>query len=125
MKKIAILCICTLLVCAFVTTAMAASVSFSWDSSSTVFSRWSSTTKADGSTWSLSWTSSNLSSSHQAAVKIYSAPGVYASHTFYYSSKSTQSHPYLSEVTDNTDVYVAGKLYSGTGNITVSGTFNP
>lgn len=124
MKKFFALLLCFVLVCSCISSAMA--VSFSWDSSSTTFSRWSETTTADGGSWRISkWTKSNLSSDHKAAVKVYSAPGVYASHTFYYSSTSTNSHDYLSSVTDGTDAYLAGKLYSGSGNITVAGTFEP
>lgn len=124
MKKFFALLLCFVLVCLCISSAMA--VSFSWDSSSTSFSRWSDTTSAKGGTWKISqWTQSNLSESHKAAVKVYSAPGVYASHTFYYSSTSTNSHDYLDSVTDGTDVYLAGKLHSGSGNITVAGMFEP
>ena len=76
--------------------ASAMAVSFSFNSDTTTFSRWSNDTTSKGTTWKFSeWTSSNLSDSCQAAVKIYHAPGVYASHTYYYKSKSTAAHNYL------------------------------
>lgn len=123
MKKFVALLLSMVLICLCITSAMA--VSFSWKGTSSSFTRWSSSVKANGSTWSISWGDNNLSSTRKAAVKIYSAPGVYASHTFYYSSSSSASHDYLASVTNSTDVYLAGKKYSGDGEIIVSGTFNP
>ncbi|MDO4836942.1 MAG: hypothetical protein Q4B32_00980 [Clostridia bacterium] len=123
MKRFVALLLTVVLCAVFTVPAMA--VSFSFNSDTTTFTRWSADTTSVGSTWSLSWTSSNLSSSHKAAVKIYHAPGVYASHTFYYQSESTASHSYLPDYAGGQTVYLAGKRYSGTGNITVSGTFNP
>ena len=101
--------------------ASAMAVSFSFNSDTTTFSRWSNDTTSKGTTW----TSSNLSDSCQAAVKIYHAPGVYASHTYYYKSKSTAAHNYLDDYADGETVYAAGKKYKGSGKITVSGTFEP
>lgn len=123
MKRFVALLLIVVLCVIFTVSAMA--VAFSFDSDTTTFTRWSADTKSVGTTWSLSWSSSNLSSSHKAAVKVYHAPGVYASHTFYYQSRSTASHSYLSEYADGQVVYLAGKKYSGSGNIIVSGTFNP
>lgn len=123
MKRFAALVLVVVLCVVCIVPAMA--VSFSFNSSTTTFTRWSADTKSAGTTWSLSWTDSNLSSTKKAAVKIYHAPGVYASHTFYYQSTSTASHSYLSEYANGQVVYLAGKKYSGSGNITVSGTFNP
>lgn len=124
MKKLTALVLCLLILCLSFSSALA--VTFSWDSSSTTFSKWSKSTSSDGSTWKLtSWTSSNLTATHKAAVKIYSAPGEYASHTFYYQSTSTTAHDYLDGIDDGTTVYAAGKRYSGSGNITVAGTFEP
>ena len=106
--------------------ASAMAVSFSFNSDTTTFSRWSANTTSKGTTWSFSeWTSSNLSNSRQAAVKIYNAPGVYASHTYYYKSKSTTAHNYLDDYANGETVYADGKKYKGSGNITVSGTFEP
>ena len=123
MKKIISMALCVMMLCLFSASALAA-VNFSWDSDSTSFSRWSSDTTSDGPDWYLnSWTSSNLSASHKAGVKIYTAPGKYASHTFYYSSTSTSSHDYLPDFSGN--AYAAGMRYSGSGNITVAGKFNP
>ena len=106
--------------------ASAMAVSFSFNSNATTFTRWSDDTTSKGTTWKFSeWTSSNLSDSCQAAVKIYHAPGVYASHTYYYKSKSTAAHNYLDDYADGATVYAAGKKYKGSGKITVSGTFEP
>ncbi len=125
MKKRFALVLCALLICLFASSAMAA-VKFSCDSDTTTFSRWSANTTADGSDWYLSdWKKSNLSDTQQAGFKVYSAPGVYASHTFYYKSKSTTPHDYLPEISDGDNVYAAGMRYKGTGNITVEGMFNP
>lgn len=125
MKRVTVLLICALLLCVYANAALAAgSVSFSGSGTPTSFTRWSEDTSADG-TWYLSWTTSNLSDGLKAAVKIYNAPGVYASHTFYYSSTSTSSHSYLPDIEDGDNVYVGGKKYSGSGSLSVSGTFNP
>lgn len=106
--------------------ASAMAVSFSFNSDATTFTRWSGDTTSKGTTWKFSeWTSSNLSDSCQAAVKIYHAQGVYASHTYYYKSKSTAAHKYLDDYADGETVYAAGKRHKGTGKINVSGTFEP
>ena len=106
--------------------ASAMAVSFSFNSNATTFTRWSDDTTSKGTTWRFSeWTSSNLSDSCQAAVKIYHAQGVYASHTYYYKSKSTASHNYLDDYANGETVYAAGKRHKGTGKINVSGTFEP
>jgi len=123
MKKFVALLLSMMLICLCISSAMA--VSFSWTGSSTSFTRWSSSVKAQGNTWYISWGDTNLSSTQKAAVKIYSAPGVYASHTFYYSSESSASHSYLDSVTNSTDVYLAGKKYSGSADLEVSGEFHP
>ncbi len=123
MKRFVALVLTVVLCMVGVVPAMA--VSFSYEGNATSFTRWSDDTKSDGTTWSLSWSGSNLSSSKKAAVKIYHAPGVYASHTFYYQSTSTTSHSYLTKYANGKVVYLAGKKYSGSDNIKVSGTFNP
>ena len=106
--------------------ASAMAVSFSFNSNATTFTRWSDDTISKGTTWKFSeWTSSNLSDSCQAAVKIYHAQGVYASHTYYYKSKSTAAHNYLDDYANGETVYAAGKRHKGTGKINVSGTFEP
>ncbi len=125
MKKYFSLVLCLLLICLFASSAMAA-VKFSCDSDTTTFSRWSANTTADGSDWYLSdWTTSNLSDTKQAGFKVYNAPGVYASHTYYYKTTSTASHTYLDTISNGDNVYAAGMRYKGTGNITVAGMFNP
>ena len=123
MKKFVALLLSMVLICLYITSAMA--VEFKATGSPTSFTRWSSTAQAGGSTWYLSWSKCNLSSDLKAAIKIYSAPGVYASHTFYYSTSSSTSHSYLTSVTIGTDVYVAGKKYSGSGDLDLLGTFHP
>ncbi len=93
MKKFVAFTLCVMLVCLCISSAFA-SVLFSYEGTSTTFTRWGFNTNSDGETWELSWRESNLSNTLVAAIKIYSAPGVYASHTFYYSSKSTDPHKY-------------------------------
>lgn len=123
MKKFVALLLSMVLICLCITSAMA--VGFKGTGSPTSFTRWSETTQASGSTWYLSWSRCNLKDGLKAAIKIYSAPGVYASHTFYYSTSSLTSHAYLESVTDGTNVYVAGKKYAGSGDLNLEGTFHP
>ena len=123
MKRFVALLLIAMLCLFCVFPAMA--VTFVCASESTSFARWSDDTTSVGTTWSLSWSACNLSSTRKAAVKIFHAPGVYASHTYYYQGRSTASHNYLSDYAVGQTVYVAGKKYSGTGKILVFGTFNP
>ncbi len=125
MKRFVSMMVLIVLCGAFVASAMATTVDFSYDGSSKSFVRWSETTSSVGTTWCVSsWDSSNLSSKRVANVKIYHAPGVYASHTFKYSSNSTKDHDYTAYANGG-DVYMAGHKKSGSGNITVSGDFEP
>lgn len=123
MKRFVALLLTVVLCSVFTVPAMA--VSFSFDSDTTTFTRWSADTTSEGTTWSLSWGTCNLSSDKKAAVKIYHAPGIYASHTYYYQNKSTASHSYLSAYANGQTVYVAGKKHSGTGSLYISASFNP
>lgn len=127
MKKRFTIVLCMLLICLFTSSAMAGTL-FSCDSSTTTFTRWCNDTSVAGSNWYLSWLTSNLTNvapTKIAGFKVYNAPGVYASHTFYYSGTSTASHDYLATISDGDNAYAAGMRYTGTGNITVSGYFNP
>ena len=123
MKRFASLVLIVMLCVICVVPAMAVRVLCASDSTS--FKRWSADTTSVGTTWSLSWGTSNLSADKKAAVKIYHAPGVYASHTFYYQSNSTASHSYLPAYANGQTVYVAGKKHSGTGSLYISASFNP
>ncbi len=123
MKRFTALVLVVVLCMVCVVPAMAVKVLCASDA--TTFQRWSADTTSEGTTWSLSWGTCNLSSDKKAAVKIYHAPGVYASHTYYYQNKSTASHSYLSAYANGQTVYVAGKKHSGTGSLYISASFNP
>lgn len=125
MKRFVSMIVLVVLCATFVVSAMASTVEFSYNGSGSSFVRWSETTSSVGTTWCVSsWDSSNLSSSRVANVKIYHAPGVYASHTFKYSTESTKDHDYTAYA-NGQDVYMAGHKKSGKGNVTVSGDFEP
>lgn len=123
MKRFTALVLVVVLCMVCVVPAMAVKVLCASDA--TTFRRWSADTTSEGTTWSLSWGTSNLSSDKQAVIKIYHEPGVYASHTYYYKTKSTTSHSYLSAYANGQTVYVAGKKHGGTGQLYVSAFFNP
>ena len=124
-ERILVMLTVTILCLASVASAVASTVDFSYDGKGSSFVRWSKTTPSVGDKWKVSsWTESNLSKSRTAKVKIYHAPGVYASHTFTYNSKSTLEHGYTAYA-NGEDVYMAGHKGSGTGNVKVSGSFEP
>ena len=102
-----------------------ATIPFIFGGTTTSFTRATPDAKSVGTTWRISyWSVSNLSSSKTANVKIFHAPGEYASHTWNYSKESTQYHPYTAYANGQT-VYMAAKKKSGTGSINISGDFEP
>ena len=109
----------------FMSSAFASTVEFSYDGSGSSFVRWSETTTSVGTDWKVSsWETSNLSPTRTVDVKIYHAPGVYASHTFTYDHTSTDPHGYTA-YSNGQAVYMAGHKKSGSGNVIVSGYFEP
>lgn len=134
MKKSIALLMAALLVCVFIATAFAENASvmplsgdgyFSWSGTSTGWNKWSSNIYANGSTWYISWVSTNLNTV-PAKVKIWNESGDPASHTFYYSSNSYSSHSYLPEVTSATRVHVSGgRSSAGTEQLHVTGVLVP
>lgn len=125
MKKIFALVLCLVTVFSF--TLASASTHFSYTGSETTnFIRWSDSDKSTGSKWHLTWESCDLSSTKRAVVRVYAAPGVYASSLYVYSSASTAYHPYKSSYGQGkANTYLGGRMDNrDTGTINVSGWFH-
>ena len=104
-----------------------ASVNFQYSGSEKVnFIRWSDSTKSSGKNWHITWGSNNLSSTKRAVVRVYSAPGVYASSLYVYDSASTAYHAYKSGYGQGkASVYLAGRMDDrDSGVLTVAGQFH-
>ena len=125
MKRIIALLLVTLMICGSISVALAGTASFSWSGTSTGWNIWTSNVNVEGSTWKIVWGNNNLSDV-TAKVKIWKSDGNPASHTFYYSSASEASHPYLETYGSSVKVHVdGGRRTQGTESLTVQGTFYP
>ena len=100
---------------------------FSFSGQGTTYTRASVTTKSEGTAWNMSdWITLDVASNRYPEVRIFHAPGVYASSHFYYKTKSTKSHSYKEAYCYGEDVYVGCKRAgSKKANVTAQATFNP
>lgn len=125
MKKAIVFVLAAVLVLCCIASA-SASTSFSWSGSTTSgFPRWGDDQTSSGAKWHIDWdSSSNISSSRRAVVRILSN-GNYASSLFVYSTLSSNYHPYKDGYGYGlADTYIAGRLDDrDSGTLTVSGTF--
>lgn len=124
MKKIVATVLSVVLLCS--ASLASASTSFSYTGSETTdFIQWSQPAESTGANWHLTWTKCNLSSTKRAVVRVYAAPGVYASSLYVYSSASTAYHPYKSGYGQGkANTYLGGRKDNrDTGTIIVSGEF--
>lgn len=96
--------------------------SFAWHGKSTSFTRWTYYTgKAEGTTWYISWKQANVATT-PAKVKVFTASGAYASHTFYYSTLSYAPHNYLDTISEGNGVYLQGACRYENEEIELNGT---
>lgn len=125
MKKIIASVLLVVLVC---TASLAsAATRFSYTGSETTdFIQWSQPAESTGSNWHLTWENCDLSSTKRAVVRVYAAPGVYASSLYVYSSASTAYHPYKSGYGQGkANTYLGGRMDNrDTGTISVLGWFH-
>ena len=125
MKKLFAGFIAVMMLCLTLGSAMA-STNFSWSGNDTVnFHAWGSPDWSSGSNWHITWGDTNISSSLRAAVRIYAAPGEYASSIFVYSTESSAYHPYKSGYGNGAKkTYIAGRVDNrDSGTLVVDGTF--
>ncbi len=125
MKKIFALVLCLVTVFSF--TLASASTSFSYRGSEKVdFIQWSQPAQSSGKNWHITWGENNLSSTNRAVVRVYAAPGVYASSLFVYSSPSSAYHPYKSAYGQGkSTTYLGGRMDNrDSGSLNVAGTFH-
>lgn len=125
MKKFFALVLCLVTVCSF--TLASASTPFSYSGNEKVnFIRWSQSDQSSGKNWHITWDDCNLSSTNRAVVRVFAAPGVYASSLFVYSSPSTAYHPYKSGYGQGkSNTYLGGRMDDrDSGSITVKGQFH-
>lgn len=114
-----------MMLCLTLGSAMA-STNFSWSGNDTVnFHAWGSPDWSSGRNWHITWGDTNISSSLRAAVRIYAAPGEYASSIFVYSTESSAYHPYKSGYGNGAKkTYIAGRVDNrDSGTLVVDGTF--
>lgn len=103
-----------------------ASTSFSYKGSEKVdFIQWSQPAQSTGNYWHIVWGNNNLSSTKRAVVRVYAAPGVYASSLFVYDSPSTAYHPYKSGYGQGkSNTYLGGRMDNrDSGELNVKGEF--
>lgn len=126
MKRIMLLLVVAVMCLGCIAPAFAsATIPFVFGGTTSSFTRATPDAKSVGTTWRVSyWSICNLSSSKKADVKIFHAPGEYASHTWTYSNESTKYHPFIAYANGQT-VYMAAKKRAGTGSINISGDFEP
>lgn len=125
MKKFFALFLCLVAVCSF--TLASASTTFSYSGNEKVnFIQWSQPAKSTGKNWHITWGTNNLSSTNRAVVRVYAAPGVYASSLFVYSSPSTAYHPYKSAYGQGqSTTYLGGRMDNrDSGELNVKGEFH-
>ncbi|MDO4838154.1 MAG: hypothetical protein Q4B32_07140 [Clostridia bacterium] len=124
MKKIFALVLCLVAVCSF--TLASASTAFSYSGNEKVnFIQWSQPAESTGNYWHIVWGKNNLSSTKRAVVRVYAAPGVYASSLFVYDSPSTAYHPYKSGYGQGkSNTYLGGRMDNrDSGELNVKGEF--
>lgn len=124
MKKIIASVLLVVLVC---TASLAsASTPFSYRGSEKVgFIQWSQPAESTGNYWHITRGDNNLSSTKRAVVRVYAAPGIYASSLFVYDSPSTAYHPYKSGYGQGkSNTYLGGRMDNrDSGELNVEGNF--
>ena len=126
MRKLFAVLVCIMMICVFVGSALA-STHFEWYGNDTsTFYAWGPSQISTGSNWHITWEKGNMLPSLRAAVRIYAAPGEYASSTFVYSSQSFAYHPYNPGYGNGgANTYIAGRVDNrDSGTLDVSGTFH-
>ncbi len=130
MKRIGVI-ISILALCLSITSSVFAvgDVSFSYSGNGTKnYVRASDTTQSEEDTWKMiDWVSlTAVKNKRCPEVRIFHAPGVYASSHFYYYTKSEKPHAYNPVYCNGEDVYVGCRKHgTQSGNVEATATFDP
>lgn len=123
MKKFLAVLLCTMMVCAYATNAMAAPISGTL-TSTTELRNVTSAVESEGYYWTAAFT--GAASNKRVVARVHAGYDA-ASATWVYSGYSTTSHPYVDEYADGWAMVTLRARVDNRdqGPITISGTFTP
>lgn len=127
MKRIIATIIVLVLCLSAISLAFAGTVRFYFSGQSSSYTRSSKDTLSVGTTWKMKdWVTLDVATNRYPQVRIFHAPGTYASSHFNYKTQSEKPHAYKEEYYDGETVYVGcKKLGSQNADVTADATFDP